>query len=100
MRLYLAILAVTIAALALPALGAAEGTARVAGLQVGLRETGWYTGDIDGIAGPATLSAVRALTSGQGLSARLGPFALRPLGSRVLSVGMVGADVAALQFEL
>jgi peptidoglycan hydrolase-like protein with peptidoglycan-binding domain len=100
MRKTVVLLAAAVAALASCGAVAASGTARVAALQVGLHENGWYTGDIDGIAGPATLSAVRAVESSRGLSAALGPFAPRSLGSRVLVQGMVGADVAALQFEL
>jgi hypothetical protein len=81
-----------------------------AGLQVSLRAWGCYFGAIDGIAGPMTAQAVRTFQRRKGLRVdgipgprtrramgRLG----RPLyGKRVLRRGMVGWDVAVLQFLL
>jgi hypothetical protein len=81
-----------------------------AGLQVALRSWGEYHGAIDGIAGPMTAAAVRHFQHRKGLTVdgipgprtrhalgRLG----RPLyGKRLLRIGMVGWDVAVLQFML
>ena len=81
-----------------------------AGLQVALRSWGEYHGAIDGIAGPMTAAAVRHFQKRKRLTVdgipgpstrralgRLG----RPLyGKRVLRIGMVGWDVAVLQFML
>jgi LysM repeat protein len=83
---------------------------QAAGLQVALRAQGLYTGRIDALVGPGTVSAVRAFQQQQGLPptgradartrAALGPFG-RPLyGERTLRRGMFGWDVAVLQFLL
>ena len=83
---------------------------QIPGLQVALRAQGLYAGPIDGIAGPRTSAAVRALQLRAGLTVdgiagidtrlalgRLG----RPLfGRRVLVRGKVGWDVSVLQFLL
>src|SRR4051794_35331659 len=76
----------------------------VAALQVGLRARGVYSGPVDGLAGPGTVAAVRAL-GGNGLfgartRARLGQLGRHPLGSRPVGGGAVGWDAAALQFML
>jgi peptidoglycan hydrolase-like protein with peptidoglycan-binding domain len=76
----------------------------VAALQVGLRAKGVYSGPVDGLAGPGTVAAVRAL-GGNGLfgartRARLGKLGKHPLGSRTVGGGSVGWDAAALQFML
>jgi murein DD-endopeptidase MepM/ murein hydrolase activator NlpD len=84
----------------------AAGDPAVAALQVGLRAHGLYAGTVDGLRGPATSAALRSLQSSSGLglgaaiNGRLGRFAPRPLGSRVLAEPMVGFDVAEVQFEL
>ena len=102
------------AILALALLGAAPADAGVsadtAALQVALRAQRLYTGDVDGIAGPATRAAVRALQARRGLAVDgvAGPRTRRALGrrgrprlgSRALSSGARGWDVAALQFLL
>lgn len=103
-------LPVLVAALVLPAPAAAAGSARVAALQVGLRSHGLYKGTIDGIAGPATLTAVRRLQRRAGIAVdgvpgpqtrrALGRFGRHPYGSRPLQVRSKGWDVATLQFEL
>lgn len=90
--------------------GLAAGRPGVAALQVGLRSHGLYAGDIDGLAGPATAAAVRALQRRAGLTETgrpgsavrraLGVYGRWGLGSRVLSVPAAGWDVAALQFAL
>jgi murein DD-endopeptidase MepM/ murein hydrolase activator NlpD len=82
----------------------------VAGLQTALAARGFYRGPIDGIRGPQTTSALRALqrrfqlasvnlVDRRTLSA-LGRLGRPPYGTRALRPGMVGLDVAALQFEL
>jgi peptidoglycan hydrolase-like protein with peptidoglycan-binding domain len=82
----------------------------VAGLQTALAVKGFYRGPIDGIRGPQTESALRALQSRFRLASAklvnrrtlsaLGPLGAPRYGTRVLRRGMVGLDVAALQFEL
>src|SRR5207302_9236221 len=63
---------------------------------------GLYAGDIDGLVGPATEAATKALEKRTGLPPMqaLGPFAETPFGSRSLSFGDSGWDVAVLQFLL
>lgn len=97
------------AALVLPS-AAHAGAADVAALQVALRVQGVHTGSIDGIFGPETRIAVRRFQRREGLVvdgvpgprtvAALGRFARHRLGTRPLRRGMVGWDVAALQFLL
>jgi peptidoglycan hydrolase-like protein with peptidoglycan-binding domain len=88
----------------------AAGTPTVAALQVGLRAKGAYAGWVDGLAGPATVRALRTFQATAGLAPDgvLGPATLqalgalgRPaLGTRPLIRGARGWDVAALQFQL
>lgn len=83
---------------------------QLAGLQVALRSHGVYHGPIDGLAGRGTRAAVRAFQKQAGLPvtgvagrrtrAALGRLGKPLLGKRVLAPGMVGWDVAALQFLL
>jgi peptidoglycan hydrolase-like protein with peptidoglycan-binding domain len=97
-------------AAAAPAAQAASGSAGVAALQVGLRARGFYVGAIDGIAGPQTSRAVRRLqrrariavdgVAGPQTRRALGRFGRHTLGSRPLRRGLIGWDVAALQFQL
>ena len=87
---------------------AAAGDARVAALQVALRQRGLYTKTIDGLDGPATQRAVVALQRRAGLAPDgvAGPRTLAVLGghatfgARPLALGARGLDVAALQFAL
>ena len=82
----------------------------VAGLQTALAVKGFYRGPIDGIRGPQTVAALKALqrrsrlASASGSDSRalaaLGRLGRPRYGTRVLRPGMVGLDVAALQFEL
>jgi murein DD-endopeptidase MepM/ murein hydrolase activator NlpD len=75
-----------------------------------LTAEGLYRGTIDGVNGPATRSAVRRFQRRAGLQVdgvagsrtrrALGRFGRHAIGSRVLSRGDVGWDVAALQFSL
>ena len=101
-------------ALALALLCTAPALARVsadtAALQVALRAKGLYAGSVDGIAGPGTHAAVRALQARRGLSVDgvAGPQTRRALGrrgrprlgSRPLVAPARGWDVAGLQFLL
>src|SRR4051812_49899707 len=94
------------------AAGSAHATAAsdAAALQVALRERGLYAGAVDGIAGPATTAAVRALQSSAGIAvdgiagpatrAALGWRGRPPLQSRPVVNGTRGWDVAAVQFLL
>jgi murein DD-endopeptidase MepM/ murein hydrolase activator NlpD len=89
---------------------AAPGKPGVAALQVALKREQLYSGPIDGLAGAGTKASVEAFQRRAGLGvdgvpgkqtrAALGPFASHGLGSRLMSVGMSGWDVAALQFTL
>lgn len=94
-------------AVAVPAHGR---DANIAALQVALRARGAYSGPIDGLAGPGTERAVRAVQSaarigvdgvaGPQTRAVLGRFGRPDLGRRLLEHGRRGWDVAALQFLL
>jgi murein DD-endopeptidase MepM/ murein hydrolase activator NlpD len=102
--------AVIVAALVLAPAATAAASSRVAALQVALRSKGVYGGLIDGVAGPATEQAVRRFQRSRGLAVDgvAGPQTRRALGrrwrhelgSRTLSVGAAGWDVARLQFLL
>jgi len=88
----------------------AVGKARIAALQVALHARGTYRGTIDGMPGPATASALAEFQRRVGLAPDgvLGPRTRQALGkrgrpafgSRQISFGMLGWDVAALQFLL
>jgi Putative peptidoglycan binding domain/Transglycosylase SLT domain len=84
---------------------------QIPGLQVALREHGFYRGSIDGIAGPMTAQAVRAFQRKARISVDgiAGPQTRRALGKlgrplwgkrKVLARGMVGWDVSVLEFYL
>jgi peptidase M23-like protein/putative peptidoglycan binding protein len=93
-----------------PAAAEAAGNADTAALQVALCGVGAYSGTIDGVAGSGTASAVRRFQSRHGLTPdgvagpatrqALGRRGRPALGSRTLSRGASGWDVAALQFKL
>jgi murein DD-endopeptidase MepM/ murein hydrolase activator NlpD len=81
------------------------GNADVAALQVGLADRSLYAADVDGFAGPRTLNSLRRLPGATAplapeTRAALGAFGSTQLGSRPLSKGCFGWDVAALQFLL
>jgi murein DD-endopeptidase MepM/ murein hydrolase activator NlpD len=88
----------------------AEVSAGTAALQVALRAERLYDGDVDGVTGPLTRSAVRRLQARRGLTVdgiagpqtrhALGRRGRPSLGSRPLREGARGWDVAALQFLL
>jgi peptidoglycan hydrolase-like protein with peptidoglycan-binding domain len=100
----LALLALT------PAAAGARGRAGVAALQVALSARGLYAGTIDGYYGPLTRRAVRGFQRRRGLTVdgiaglrtrrALGRRGRPALGARPIRSGMVGWDVAALQFAL
>jgi len=109
-RLALA-LPLLLAALALSAPAHAGSSATVAALQVALHARGLYRGAIDGIPGPLTARAVRALqrraritvdgVPGPQTRRALGRFARHHrIGSRPLHFGLAGWDIAEVQFEL
>ena len=93
-----------------PSHASARGSAGVAALQVALRAHGVYGGDVDGIMGPRTRAGVRAFQRRHGLLVdgipgpqtrrALGRRGRPRLGARLVRLGMVGWDVAALQFLL
>ncbi len=105
---YLAVIAVLLGlVLAAPA---SAGRGDVAALQVALRAGGLDPGPVDGVSGPRTRAAVRAFQHRRRLAAdgiagpqtrrALGVRGRPSLGSRAMSTGSVGWDVAALQFLL
>jgi murein DD-endopeptidase MepM/ murein hydrolase activator NlpD len=103
-------LVAVVVALAGAAPAHAVGRASVASLQVALHLKGVYRSTIDGVPGPATTSALVRFQLRAGLPADgvLGPRTRKALGehgrprygSRSMRFGMVGWDVAALQFLL
>src|SRR6478609_10550990 len=88
----------------------AAGHVGTAALQVALRAQGLYLGTVDGVAGPGTAAAVRAIErrarlavdgiAGPRVRQALGRLGRHALGSRTLRVGAVGWDVSELQFRL
>jgi hypothetical protein len=109
----LRVLFVTGALLAAPLLLAGRAAAanpQTAGLQVALRAYGLYTGQIDGIAGPATAQATRAFQrrhrltpdglAGKKTRAAMGVLGRPLFGRRTMKPGDFGWDVAVLQYLL
>ena len=82
----------------------------VAALQVALKNRGIYAGAIDGIIGPRTTAAVRIFQRKHRLTvdgipgpitcAALGPYSRHRLGTRTVTLGDLGWDVAETQFLL
>jgi murein DD-endopeptidase MepM/ murein hydrolase activator NlpD len=98
------------AALAFAPTATASRDAGIAALQVGLHARGFYAGTINGLRGSATTTAVKRFQVQAGLAATgvadaatrraLGRYGRHVLGSRPLTRGASGWDVAALQFLL
>ena len=110
MRFRLTMAGVLAAGLAAAAPVGASLNPQHAGLQVALRAQGLYLGPIDAIIGPKTVAAVRAFQRVHGLRVtgiadvrtrrQLGPLGTPLFGSRTLSHGEFGWDVAVMQFLL
>lgn len=111
MRRRAALVAVPAALLLLAGPAHAITNPQIPGLQVALREHGFYRGSIDGIAGPMTAQAVRAFQRKSRITVDgiAGPQTRRALGKlgrplwgkrKVLARGMVGWDVSVLEFFL
>lgn len=98
------------AALASAGHAGAAGNPDVAALQVALRGQGLYAGTVDGVAGPATKSALITFQkrmslvpdgiAGPRTRRALGRWGAPQLGTRRLRTGSFGWDVAELQFLL
>jgi hypothetical protein len=101
---------IVLAALVLAPSAASAGNAGIAALQVALHARGFYAGTIDGLRGPATTAALKRFQRRAGLPANgiltaatrraLGSYGRHVLGSRPLTRGAAGWDVAELQFLL
>lgn len=110
LRILVVVAAATALLAAAPTAFAAGRNPQTAGLQVALRAQGLYRGQIDAIAGPATVAAVREFQHLQGLPvtgladartrAAMGPLGRPLFGARTLHRGDFGWDVAVLQFLL
>ena len=111
MRRYAALVVVPAALLLFAGPAHAITNPQIPGLQVALRENGFYRGSIDGIAGPQTAQAVRAFQRKTRITVDgiAGPQTRRALGRlgrplwgkrKVLARGMMGWDVSVLEFFL
>lgn len=99
-----------VTALACAAQAAARVNPHTAGIQVALKRKGLYQGQVDGIAGPVTVGAVKAFQRSRGLApdglvgpqtrTALGRLGRPVFGRRVLARGAIGLDVSVLQFLL
>ena len=109
-RLRLIALPLAVAALLAAPAATAGRDAGVAALQVALQSRGLYAGAIDGVKGPGTTAAIKRFQRRAGLQPdgvpgtktrrALGRYGKHVLGSRPLTRGSSGWDVAALQFLL
>ena len=110
MRRMVVIVVAVAAALGIAGPAVAAQSAKVAALQVALRANGLYKGEVDGISGPMTRSAVLRLQRRHGIRAtgkvghltrcELGKLGRPLLGQRQLATGRVGWDVSSLEFRL
>jgi peptidoglycan hydrolase-like protein with peptidoglycan-binding domain len=97
-------------ALAVAGPAVAAQSAKIAALQVALRAKGLYRGEVDGISGPMTRTALISFQRRNGIRAtgkvgyltrcRLGRLGMPLLGQRELAGGRIGWDVASLEFRL
>jgi murein DD-endopeptidase MepM/ murein hydrolase activator NlpD len=109
-RLRLIALPLALVALAAAPAATAGRDSGLAALQVALHARGLYAGSIDGVKGPGTTAAIKRFQRRAGLTAdgipgtktrrALGRYGRHVLGSRPLTRGASGWDVAALQFLL
>ena len=109
-RLRLIALPLAVVALAVAPAATAGRDAGLAALQVALQSRGLYAGAIDGVKGPGTTAAIKRFQRRAGLTPdgipgtatrkALGRYGKHVLGSRPLTRGAAGWDVAALQFLL
>jgi murein DD-endopeptidase MepM/ murein hydrolase activator NlpD len=109
-RLRLIALPLAVIALAVVPAATAGRDAGLAALQVALQSRGFYSGAIDGVKGPDTTAAILRFQRRAGLTPdgipgtatrkALGRYGRHVLGSRPLTRGASGWDVAALQFLL
>ena len=110
MRRIVVIVVAVAAALSITGPAVAAQSAKVAALQVALRANGLYKGEVDGISGPMTRSALVRFQRRHGIRAtgkvgyitrcKLGALGKPLLGQRELRRGRVGWDVASLEFRL
>ena len=110
MRRIVVIVVAVAAALSIAGPAVAAQSAKVAALQVALRANGLYKGEVDGISGPMTRSALLRFQRRHGIRAtgkvgyltrcELGVLGKPLLGQRALVIGRVGWDVASLEFRL
>ncbi len=109
-KLTTAVAAAATALLVLAPIASARSNANVAALQVALKALHHYSGAVDGVRGPGTKAATRSFQRSRHLPAdgiagprtrrALGRRGTPTLGSRVMTVGDRGWDVAAVQFML
>jgi murein DD-endopeptidase MepM/ murein hydrolase activator NlpD len=109
-RPWFAVLPFVLAGLVLAPTAAGSRDAGIAALQVTLRARGLYAGTIDGLRGPRTTAALKRFQQrarlpvdgivGPRTRRALGRYGRHLLGSRSLTRGAAGWDVAALQFLL
>ena len=109
-RLRLIVLPLAVVALVAAPAATAGRDAGLAALQVALHSRGLYFGAIDGVKGPGTTAAIKRFQRRAGLTPdgipgaetrkALGRYGRHILGSRSLTRGASGWDVAALQFLL
>ena len=110
MRRIVVIVVAVAAAFGITGPAVAAQSAKVAALQVALRANGLYKGDVDGISGPMTRTALIRFQRQNGIRAtgkvgyvtrcKLGRLGKPLLGQRDLVRGRVGWDVASLEFRL
>src|SRR6478735_8339935 len=109
-RLWLIALLLAVVAVAVAPAATAGRDAGLAALQVALQSRGLYAGAIDGVKGPGTITAIKRFQRRAGLTPSgipgtatrkaLGRYGKHVLGSRPLTRGASGWDVASLQFLL